>query len=799
MKPSRWPNYLDSILAKSADRGGETLAEHTWDVLEQLAGLRTLRPALQSLTETPQLWHCLFWTCLFHDFGKAARGFQSMLAGGDRWPQRHEVLSLACFDWIASTLSMQEQQWVVAAVVSHHRDAKDIQRLYDEVDPDPLGPLLTELEPDVVSQLWHWVYSCAEDWIHTLGFTAEGVHLLTMMPHDEAVTLVLRHGAERVRFWLRRYIRWVADMDEPRPASEVSVPILLRGLTITADHLASAHVGALPRPIRENWKELAARILKPGQKPYYHQEASANRSGRSALLIAPTGSGKTEAALYWVLGDGSVTVSRLFYALPYQASMNAMFDRLRDAGRGFGPQTVGLQHGRALQALYLRLLDQDTQPHAAVSVAKWERNLNSLHARPVKVFSPYQMLKAMFQLRGFEAMFTDFTQAAFIFDEIHAYEPGRLALILAMVRYLRVGYGARFFVMSATFPQTIRDRLSTALALEPNDIIEADQATFQKFHRHRLHLLDGGLLENGIDRIVRDVRAGRSVLACANTVRRAQDVRKALLKAGLLPEQVFLIHSRFIMKHRTEREQDILQRCQVGNSTQPFVLVATQVVEVSLNIDLDTIYTDPAPLEALLQRFGRVNRACQKGISPVYVFRQPDNGQYVYGRHKDPRKQGYIVRVALGELETHDGQEIDESQIGTWLDRIYQDPSLRVEWEEAYQNAAMEADVILRQLRPFNSDPQTESQFEEMFDNIDVLPQCFEQDYVDHMTKEEFIEASQYFVGISNQKFVAMKRKGFVRQIADSTGKGRAWMVLLPYSSQNGLSFDGTEGDPDFD
>ncbi len=789
MKPSLWPDNLNHMLAKSADRGGETLAQHTWDVLEKLAALHCLRPTLPDLAHMPELWHCLFWTCLLHDFGKVARGFQARLRGGEPWPHRHEVLSLAFFDWIAPALTENEQYAIVAAIASHHRDASEIQRKYPRIDPSVIELLLAELDISTVGLLWHWIDTCAANWIETLSLTSVSVKPLPLIPYDQAVSLVENQGVERVRYWLRRYERWVDKLrNTPLAGYQVVFPILLRGLTTTADHMASAHLKTLPDPIQESWQSLARRILKPGQHHYPHQEASANGSRRSTLLISPTGSGKTEAALYWALGDGSVAVPRLFYALPYQASMNAMYDRLRDKQKGFGTEAVGLQHGRAIQALYARLIDQESLPASTSALVSWEKNINSLHARPVKVFSPYQMLKAAFQLRGFEGMLTDYAQAVFIFDEIHAYEPGRLALILAMIEYLRINYDARFFVMSATFPDIIRSKLVKALDFEPADILLADQSVFQKFRRHRLHLLHGGLLEDGIGRIVADVQAGKSVLTCVNTVRRAQAVRQELLNAGLSSEQVLLIHSRYILKDRIAREQEVLKRSSIGVQSQPFVLVATQVVEVSLNIDLDTIYTDPAPLEALLQRFGRVNRACTKHICPVYVFRQPDDGQYVYNER--------LVRRTLAELEEHDGDEIEESQINDWLDYIYSDQEIQQQWNEEYQRISQSAQLVLKNLRPFDSDAQLEKDFDAMFDNVEVLPRRFEQAYLQCLNMNDFLQASQYFVGISRKKYQQLANKGLVLPIVEPTGKQNKWMVRLQYNDL-GLSFDDAE--PDYD
>ncbi len=804
MKPSTWPDWMNHIKAKSEQYGGETLAEHTWDVLAKLAELRQLRPDLPTLVGTPRLWHCLFWTCLLHDFGKAARGFQARLAGGPRWPERHEVLSLAFLDWIAAGFNADEQTWVLAAVVSHHRDAAYIARTYADVADDPLVPLLNEVDDETVGHLWRWIAECAVAWRDALGFaSAEAIAPLPLIEREAAVAMVRAEGVARVRDWLYRYSDWIADLPNEATAM-LTLGVLLRGLTTSADHMASAHLDHMPAPVQEEWRSLAMRIrnkasLKEAyEDAYAHQRTSATVIG-SAQLIAPTGSAKTESALYWALGDGTQPMPRLFYALPYQASMNAMYDRLRDVNKGFGDEAIGLQHGRAVQAMYARLLDSEAWAATAASKARWEKNINTLNARPIKIFSPYQMLKAMFQLRGFEAMLTDYMGAAFVFDEIHAYEPSRLALILAFVKYLREHYHARFFVMSATFPTLIRTRLADALGTYTQ--IEADATVFEKFRRHRLLLFDGGLLENGIERIVADVRAGKQVLVCVNTVRRAQDVYTALQNAGLRADELLLIHSRYIFGHRNKKEAAIRDLCSVDvplNGRKPFALIATQVVEVSLNIDLHTIYTDPAPLEALLQRFGRVNRQCQRGICPVHVFREPTDGQGVYGRHKDKEQSGRIVQVTLDELEKHNDSQIDEAAINAWLDAIYAEPLLHAQWEAEYQRVAENAASMLDSLRPFNSDDQKEEEFEKLFDGVEVVPKQFEGDYIQHLMNDEFIEASNYLVSISKQKFAILAKKGVIKR-AEADPKRSVWVANLPYNEHAGLQFDSAPRDLDWD
>ncbi len=780
--PSCWPHWLSEVWAKSPgrspDQQAETLAHHTWQVLLRLADLIRLRPDLPRSVHMPGLWRVLFWATFLHDFGKAASGFQARLRGGPRWPHRHEVLSLAFVDWVAPALTPQEQIWTVAAIVSHHKDAEEIADLYpppDDPEEDQLAKVVAELSPSVIEGLWRWLVECIPAWIVALGLLQIDVTPPAWPTSNLAVAMVTSQGARRIHHWLKLYRRFVHDLTASEDPALIIGTLTLRGHLVNADQSASAHAGTLPRVVLEADQVLRSRGIESSQL-FDHQIRAGLTSG-SALLIAPTGTGKTEAALLWAAKQSMESnVPRLFYVLPYQASMNAMRLRLCQT---FGEHQVGLQHGRSLLALYRQLLQKDYEPQRAAAEARWARNLAELNYPPVRVFSPYQMLKGMYRLKGYEAMLIDYHDAAFILDEIHAYEVTRLAMILKTIAYLVRHYNARFLVMSATFPSLIKTWLHQALGSACE--IVADPVVYAAFRRHRLQLLDGDLCsEDGLRRIVREAQAGKSVLVICNRVDRAQSVYRWLrqeLARDAIP--VELLHGRFNGRDRLAKERLIRE---ATGSTSPqrraMVLVATQVVEVSLDIDLDTIYSDPAPLEALVQRFGRVNRRRrQPDLAPVFVFRQPNDGQRVY----EPR----LVQATLKILEREASNPLDESAIGQWLDEIYAG-EIAARWQREFDHAAAEFEAsCIRPLRAFGADNSLEDVFYRAFDGMEVLPESLYDEFLS-LKEEEPIRAYELLVPISWGRYHALANQGYIKP----GDREMPVVVLTDYSSELGLTFE---------
>ncbi|RLC70937.1 MAG: CRISPR-associated endonuclease Cas3'', partial [Chloroflexi bacterium] len=254
MIASNWPDWLDDVWAKSPEKGAggrpESLAQHTWYVLERLTELIRLRPELPQALGVPRLWHVLFWAAFLHDFGKAADGFQARLRGGERWPHRHEVLSLAFLDWITDGLTPDEQPWVAAAIVSHHKDAAEIRQLYalpDDLDDDQLIARVAELDETILRGLWRWLAECSIAWIDDLGLGKAGISVPALPDENLAVAMVQQRGVARIRHWLKVYRRFVRRIEHSDERALIVGTLVLRGYLVNANHSASAHAGPLPR------------------------------------------------------------------------------------------------------------------------------------------------------------------------------------------------------------------------------------------------------------------------------------------------------------------------------------------------------------------------------------------------------------------------------------------------------------------------------------------------------------------------------------------------------------------------
>ncbi len=770
---------IDRLYAKSPVPEGESLVYHTTQVMLRVGQLRKRLPSLPGDLGIPDFWSIMFWTAVLHDFGKAASGFQKMLQGGKSWGFRHEILSLAFLEWVFEAGS-REYQMAASAIASHHRDFRIIEETYlrSPADNGVYQRWTEEMEIWRIEALAEWLMNDAS--ALAPKFDIE----LSIFPHLSVTPAnLVASGPERIQRALEHYQSYVQRQDIHRLHKTAEVlthrheAICLRGLMLQADRLASATAPALHQPdLSGVVNDLATKV----QSLYQHQEISKTISG-SALLSAPTGSGKTESSLLWKKRQQEEKrPGALFYILPYQASINAMYQRFHQR-YNMPEEDIALMHSRAVQALYRDLIgENEDNVQVATATARKRKSFARLHQQPVCVATPYQLLRAAFRLPGYEGQWAMLRGAHIVVDEIHGYEPMRLGLLLEFFAVLQHDWDVRFYCMTATMPSWLKKMIIDTLNI--SHIIQADAVLFAQFRRHTLIMEDGTLLDPvALDTIANEVQAEKCVLVVANLVDTAMQIATALrdrlhtADTDTSTAQVLLLHSRFNGEDRLALETALMNRISCEERT-PFILVATQVVEVSLDVDFDTIYTEPAPLEALLQRFGRVNRKRKYPTLPVHVMREAVSWEFPY-------KEEELLRRTVALLERYNNTDIDEALVSVWLDELYA-PMLTLLTEKINMGRSSFQGICgSEQLRAFDSDRAIEEKFDELFDGYEILPlPCFEE-FVRRMNDGRVIDAYSLLVPISGRQYGTLIGRGLVTWEA----KYHVRLVHCQYSSTIGM------------
>lgn len=757
---------LRDVWAKSPSqegKEGESLVEHTYRVL---LALRAVLAKYSPPDETCREW--LFWGAVLHDLGKAAKGFQARVRGlrNDWGAHRHEVLSLAFLDWLVPKEEEAARKWIAAIVLSHHKENKDIQQLYSVYSSGGIREimrLVQELDERQLEAVHQWVTEIVPTWKQVLGFGPVRWDGYPVESFDSASFYA--RAVDSMIEALTNYDQLVYSLADQKNKNEVLLGTFLRGAILLSDHRASAGVFRFKALPESSQRSLLPLLNRKEAELYNHQKRAWGEAG-SVVVISPTGSGKTETALLW----GIKQRGSIFYLLPYQASMNAMYQRLNS----YFPGKVGLDHSKVVQAHYRRLMEQDMDERQSAIIAKKLKSLVRLDQYPIRVTSPYQLLKAMFRVKGYESLLLQLQNSSIVVDEIHAYDVKRTAMLVKMFGYLQKTWNVRFLFMSATFPGMLLEMLKREVQIE--QIISADEHFYMLARRHRVFVKEADLLaEESVSCILKRVARGENVLIVCNTVERAQRMYDTIKKSGLSFE-LFLLHGRLHGKDRQKVEHVLMKKMQSPFlSSIPMVLVATQAVEVSLDVSFDVGFTDPAPLEALLQRFGRVNRKPFPPVEPkdVFVYSQPTRFDGIYDEEE-------VVRALHLLLCKGNGFIINESEVSSWLDNIYSG-SVLYTWMETYQDAAIRFQrTIVQELVPFFADTEIADEFYEQFDSVPVLASNLLEEYrsvaeLSPLAAEELLVTVRWK---TYQKYKAQPYK---------SPHGMVRMVRVPYLSEYGL------------
>ncbi|CUS77357.1 CRISPR-associated endonuclease/helicase Cas3 [Candidatus Kryptonium thompsonii] len=389
---------------------------------------------------------------------------------------------------------------------------------------------------------------------------------------NRAFTLVkrgiFRKNVEILRKYYSRRIDGVFDLEKE------SKFVILLGLLNRIDHSASAGVLVESEPI-DKYGKTENFLLTKTKQPWQLVEISDELKNKSGIVLASTGMGKTEMALLW--SDRQKT----FYTLPVRTSVTAMYERM---AKLFGKDNVGLLHSGALSDLLFEW--ENTSTDDAFYHYEMAKDLSY----PLIVSTADQVFTATLKYFGFEKIYATLSYSKVVVDEIQAYSPETMAVITHGLGEISK-IGGKFLVVTATLPSFLKDRLE--------EYSEFCITKVPKLKKHKIKLVDEPLSGNTLKNFITSIRKDRvkKILVVCNTVKRSQELYDSLKEFSPL-----LLHSRFVRMDRASKEDKVLREDFEG------ILISTQVIEVSLDIDFDVLITELAPLDVLIQRMGRVYR-----------------------------------------------------------------------------------------------------------------------------------------------------------------------------------------------
>lgn len=360
--------------------------------------------------------------------------------------------------------------------------------------------------------------------------------------------------------------------------------LLIKGLLNKFDYTVSAGYENAESAIDLHEKKLVKNIEKflNGKELRPAQKFMKMNRDKNLIVIAPTGSGKTEASLLWMNGEKS------FYTLPLKVSSNAIYLRIKE---NYEYKDVALLHSDAM-AVYLREYNGNEDIGE-----KYERS--KMLSQPLTVCTVDQLFRFVYRALGTEIFAATLKYSKLVLDEIQAYEPRVIATIIYGLKMIQE-MGGKFAIITATFPPVLKYFMEQYGLVEGKQYIFKDftgkEYQVEKYPRHKVEIRHS---EMNLDEI-RLRGKNRKVLVICNTVSKAQKFYKKL--EG---ENVWLLHSKYIRRDRAFLERKIMGFSESGESG---IWITTQIVEASLDIDFDILYTEMCTADSLLQRMGRCNR-----------------------------------------------------------------------------------------------------------------------------------------------------------------------------------------------
>ncbi|NMC74354.1 MAG: CRISPR-associated helicase Cas3' [Geobacteraceae bacterium] len=406
----------------------------------------------------------------------------------------------------------------------------------------------------------------------------------------------------------------------------------------------------IPSAKLSGFSELFPQIATPTPLQAFVEACPVGNSPHLFILEDVTGSGKTEAALLlagrlMAAGSGK----GIFVALPTMATSNAMYNRLVESPVRSAPPlylrlfennsnpSVVLAHGaRHLSETFMASVagcttEASGEEAASAQCSSWlADNRKKALLADVGVGTLDQALLAVLPARFQSLRLFGLARHILIVDEVHAYDPYMNKLLQNLLTF-HAALGGSAILLSATLPTHIRRNFIAAFANGCGDL-RRPQLQTRAYPLATAYSVTDGVRETAVDavpqrtctvavqlvpdvdevvkRIVEAAKRGKCVCWIRNTVHDALTAFDCLSNS-ISVDHLLLFHARFAMGDRLDIEKtvtDTFGRRSTAPNRRGKVLIATQVVEQSLDLDFDLLITDLAPMDLLIQRAGRLHR-----------------------------------------------------------------------------------------------------------------------------------------------------------------------------------------------
>ncbi len=593
---------LAEIYKKYKAKENETIYEHTNNLLlklEELKGIVDIED-IDLITEA----------CIFHDFAKVNPLFQRRLESGKKMDENkeigHNILSFYMAKNYLEEYSKEDRNIILYAILNHHNYVEN----FDVIDD----------KKDLISE-------------NLKSISAE------VFKDDE------------IDFFKNIGLRELAVIRKLRTNSSKK-SILVKGFLHKCDYAASAH-SKIDMPnihLESRLEKLKDEFVGKGFLDGWNemQRFAKDNTDSNLILIGSTGLGKTEASLLWIGNNKG------FYVLPLKTAINAMYRRIKNTlYKDDYTENLGLLHGE-LENIYL----EDESPVTVSSETEesmkfWEYyGLTRAMSLPLTICTPDQVFRFAFKYCSYELQLATYSYSKMVIDEIQAYSPDILATLVYSLQLIDM-VGGKFAITTATLPPFIKDLLQEGIDKK----IEYKEKSFlNEKIRHRVSLRNSTINIDDIKDFIEDKyhQESMKLLVVVNTVRKAQSIYRELkswLDENDIEIEMNLLHSKFTVQHRSEKEDAILKDGE-SKCKKRVIWISTQGVEASLDIDFDYLFTELSDLSSLLQRLGRCNRKGLKSVDEFnsYVYLDIDENLLIKYSDNNAYTSSGIIYKSLYEL-----------------------------------------------------------------------------------------------------------------------------------------------------